>query len=83
MPICMKYAVQGESWVTNIAQVKGWVLYLSRDLPRAVYLHTKEVAVLEVSYCILYLKMLTEDTPLNFNPLLNKKIDFFDNKLIL
>ena len=45
-PVCMKYTARGESRVANIAQAKQSAIFVTRLSPRAVYFHTKEVAVL-------------------------------------
>ena len=44
-----------ESPVANIA--KPSAIFVTRPLPRAVYFHTNEVAMLQVFYCILDLRM--------------------------
>ena len=41
LPVCIEYTARGESRVANIASA----IFVTRLSPRAVYFHTKEVAV--------------------------------------
>ena len=53
----MKYTAQGESQVANIARGKTDAIFITRLSTRAVYFHTNQVAVFQVFYCILHLKV--------------------------
>ena len=68
--VCMKYTAQGESQVANVAQAR--VLYLSQDSHQELYMCTfiKSGSALSVLLYFTLKDLLTENTPLKFNTLI-------------
>ena len=67
-PVCMKYTVQGESRVANIAQGEAWCYICHETLIKSCILSYKRSGgALSVLLYFILKDVLTEDIPLKFN----------------